>query len=112
MACWRCSHGGPGPLAVPQACTRSTEELTFAWLRLLRCIRKLAALPGRTEGALAAAIQPQQDALEAMSASLGVAGGLPPKPLLWKHAGHPPMAPTIKLAETLLRVQQLCGISG
>ena len=57
-------------------------------------------------------IRPHQAALDAMSAGLGVAGGLPPKPLLWKHAGHPPMAPSLKLAKALAQLQSMCHLTG
>ncbi|KAK9833665.1 hypothetical protein WJX74_002204 [Apatococcus lobatus] len=112
LSCWRCSHGGLGPLASPHACSGSTEALTFAWLRHLRCIQQLKELPGPLGSALSAAVRLHQAALDAMSTGLGVAGGLPPKPLLWKHAGHPSMAPSVKLAAALHRLQRMCHLAG
>lgn len=44
-----------------------------------------------------------------VSAALGLQAGAPPKPLLWKAAGHPASPPSQELWEAAERLQRLCA---
>ena len=46
-----------------------------------------------------------------MSHHLGLAGGLAPKPLLWRYAGHPVQPASLRLCAMQADLHQLCDLA-
>lgn len=104
-ALWRAWHGSLGADGTVPASELDAELVSFCWIKLRK--RLVAALQAMPE----AQGLPQSGALEAAAAcldeALGIGGGPPDKPLLWRLGGRP-SAPTSGAEwEGLQQLQQL-----
>lgn len=103
---WQQAHGGLTSRAAPGALAVQEEPFAFAWLRLTKALRGIAAAaPGvsalREAERLSAVV-------EQVNTGLGLQGGPPPKPLLWRLGGHPRSPPSLDLWHAASQLQLLC----
>ncbi len=103
---WQQAHGGLTSRAAPGATALQEEPFAFAWLRLTKALRGVAAAaPGvsalREAERLSAVV-------EQVNTGLRLQGGPPPKPLLWRLGGHPRSPPSLELWRAASQLQLLC----
>lgn len=105
-ALWLQAHGSLSSAAAPAAQALQEELFAFAWLRLTKALRAIAAAaPG-----VAALRETERLAgvVDRVNSGLGLQGGPPPKPLLWRLGGHPSNPPSVQLWEASQQLQLFC----
>ena len=103
---WQLVHGGLTSTAAPAALALQEEPFAFAWLRLTKALRAIAAAaPG---AAALAEAERLAGIVDQVNRGLGLNSGPPPKPLLWRHGGHPSNPPSLELWNASRQLRLLC----
>ena len=89
----------------------SLEAIAFAWLRIGRHLQNVAALLPACSTAASQAWDRLSHVAQQMDVALGLDGGPPPKPLLWKHGGHPQLPVSEQLCQLAARLDTLCDVT-
>ncbi len=106
---WAYTHGSLTPEANPICQGFAVEPITFTWMRLTHAINKLtAASPQLLQWPEVAHLQ---QVGHQMDQHLGLAGRVPPKPLLWRYAGHPAQPASLRLCVMQADLFQLCDLT-
>ena len=106
---WAYTHGTLTAEANPICHGFAVEPITFTWMRLTQALTKLtSANPQLLQWP---EVTHLQLVAHQMDQHLGLAGGLPPKPLLWRHAGHPVQPASLSLCASQADLFQLCNIT-
>lgn len=106
-ALWELAHGGLMSRAAPAALSVQEEPFAFAWLRLTKALRGIAAAaPG-----IASLREAERLAgiVDQVNGGLGMQSGPPPKPLLWRGGGHPSNPPSLELWNASRQLHLLCN---
>ena len=106
---WAYTHGSLTPTPHPHCQGFQEEAVTHAWMQLSKAMHRLTdAHPQLLQW-------PQlvqwQQVKQQMDQQLGLSEGPPPKPLLWRHAGHPSLPASLKLCHLQMQLQQLCAVT-
>ena len=106
---WAYTHGSLTPEADPTCQGFAVEPITFTWMRPTQTISKLtAANPELSHWPEVAHLQ---QIAQQMDQHLGLAAGLPPKPLMWRYAGHPAQPASLRLCAMQADLFQLLNLT-
>lgn len=106
---WAYTHGSLTPEGNPLCQGFAVEPFTFTWMRLTHALGKLtAANPDLLQWPEAVHFQ---QVSQQMDQHLGLAAGLPPKPLLWRQAGHPTQPASLRLCAMQADLFQLLAVT-
>ena len=106
---WGYIHGSLTPDPNPSAQTFAVEAITFTWMRLTQALHRLTdANPQLLQWPEAVHMG---HVAQQMNQHLGLADGLPPKPLLWRFAGHPVQPASLRLCVMQADLHQLCSLT-
>lgn len=106
---WMYIHGSLTPTPATICRGFQSEAITHAWMHLTKAVCALITTHPQLQRwpQLAQWRQIQQQ----MDQRLGLSGGLPPKPLLWRHGGHPAQPASLKLCQIQMQLHQLCAVT-
>ena len=106
---WGYVHGSLTP--TPHASCRSfaVEPITFIWMRITKALTRLCnVVPELLQWPEAAHLW---QVAGQMNQHLGLAAGLPPKPLLWRYGGHPSQPASLRLCAMQAELFRLCDLT-
>ncbi len=106
---WAYTHGSLTPVADPTCQGFAVEPITFTWMRLTQTISKLTAR--NPELLQWPEVVHLQQIAQQMNQHLGLAAGLPPKPLMWRCAGHPAQPASLRLCAMQADLFQLLNLT-
>ncbi|KAL0028971.1 hypothetical protein WJX77_009058 [Trebouxia sp. C0004] len=106
---WAYTHGSLTPEADPACQGFAVEPVTFTWMRFSQTVSKLtAANPQLLQWPEVVHLQ---HIAQQMDQHLGLAAGLPPKPLMWRYAGHPAQPASLRLCAMQADLFQLLHLT-
>ena len=106
---WGYIHGSPTPDPNPLCQAFAEEAITFSWMRLTQALHRLT--DSHQQLLQWPEVVHMGHVAQQMNQHLGLAGGLPPKPLLWRFAGHPVQPASLRLCAMQAHLQQLCDMT-
>ncbi|KAL0049173.1 hypothetical protein WJX82_008148 [Trebouxia sp. C0006] len=106
---WAYAHGSLTPEADPTCQGFAVEPITFTWTRLTQTISKLTAT--NPELLQWPEVVHLQQIAQQMNQHLGLAAGLPPRPLMWRDAGHPAQPASLRLCAMQADLFQLLNLT-
>lgn len=106
---WGYIHGSPTPDPTPLCLNFAEEAITFTWMRLTQALHSLTDSHPQLQQW--PEVEHMGHVAQQMNQHLGLAGGLPPKPLLWRFAGHPVQPASLRLCAMQAHFHQLCDMT-
>lgn len=106
---WAYTHGSLTPEADPTCQGFAVEPITFTWTRLTQTVSKLTS--ANPELSQWPEVVHLQQIAQQMDQHLGLAAALPPKPLMWRYAGHPAQPASLHLCAMQADLFQLLDLT-
>lgn len=106
---WVYTHGSMTPMPHPSCHVFQEEAITHAWMQLTKALHRL--LNTHPQLLRSPEVVHCLQVAQQMDRQLGLSEGPPPKPLLWRYAGHPSMPSSLKLCHLQMQLHQLCAVT-
>ena len=106
---WGYTHGSLTPTPDPSCRVFQQEAITHSWMQLTKATQALT----ETHPQLCQwpELSHWGQVRQQMDQQLGLSEGPPPKPLLWRHGGHPSLPASLQLCHMQMQLHQLCAVT-